>query len=216
MGSLGGEMSEVDFATDLCTRLCHDLAGSVGAVVAGTELIEDEDDPAQIRETASLLTRAAEAVAIRLRFLRLAFGTASTESLPRDDLPRLTSQWAEVAAPGVSVRWIEDGQRFRLSGKHIQMALCMFLLAVERLPRGGVVEICPAEGGIQVTASGPTLRPAPEITRILSGQTTFSGPRQAPIFLLHQLVQQDTASFSVESTDSQITFLLTLSRVACE
>ena len=75
-------MTEVDLATDLCTRLCHDLAGSVGAVVAGAELIEDEEDPVQIRETASLLMQAAESVAVRLRFLRLAFGTAPADTPP--------------------------------------------------------------------------------------------------------------------------------------
>ena len=218
-------MTEADLATDLCTRLCHDLAGSVGAVVAGTELIAEEDDPTQVRETASLLTQAAESVAVRLRFLRLAFGTASVDATPRDDFPRLTAQWAKVVAPGVSIRWSHWGDAAHpvpLSGPQIQMVLCMILLAVERLPRGGVVEVCPlghspsfAEG-VEVRVSGPTLLPPTEMTDILSGQTTFSGPRYTPVSLLHHLVQKATASFSVESTDRQIIFRLTPSRVVCE
>lgn len=215
-------MTEVDLATDLCTRLCHDLAGSVGAVVAGAELIEDEEDPVQIRETASLLMQAAESVAVRLRFLRLAFGTAPADTPPRDDLPRLTAQWAKVVAPGVSIRWGNTVHPVPLAGPQIQMVLCMILLAVERLPRGGVIEVCPTEhgrsfaDGVDVCISGPTLLPPTEMTDILSEQTTFSGPRYTPVSLLHHLVQKATASFSVESTDRQITFRLTPSRVVCE
>ena len=199
VGAMG--MSEVDLATDLCTRLCHDLAGSVGAVVAGTELIEDEDDPVQIRETASLLMQAAGSVAVRLRFLRLAFGTASTDTPPRDDLPRLTAQWAKAVAPGVSIRWGNAAHPVLLSGPQIQMVLCMILLAIERLPRGGVVEVCPTKhgrsfaDGIDVCVSGPALLPPTEMTDILSEQTTFSGPRYTPVSLLHHLVQKATASF---------------------
>ena len=38
-------MSDVDFASLLCSRLCHDLVGPVGSIYNGVELLADEDDP---------------------------------------------------------------------------------------------------------------------------------------------------------------------------
>jgi len=57
----------------LCTRLCHDLAGPVGAVAAGVELVGG--DPAQVdAETLQLIAGSSAAAAQKLKFLRIALG----------------------------------------------------------------------------------------------------------------------------------------------
>ncbi|MGB1876763.1 MAG: hypothetical protein ACPHGY_07545, partial [Rhodospirillaceae bacterium] len=65
--------NELQLAQLLCTRLCHDLAGPVGAISAGVELMGT--DPELIDdETMSLLSGSAEAAGRKLKFLRVAFG----------------------------------------------------------------------------------------------------------------------------------------------
>ena len=57
----------------LCTRLCHDLAGPVGAVAAGVELTAG--DPSQVdAETLGLIGNSSAAATRKLKFLRAALG----------------------------------------------------------------------------------------------------------------------------------------------
>ena len=69
-------ITPVDFASLLCSRLCHDLLSPVGALNNGLELLADETDPAMRERCMELLTASATASANKLKFFRLAFGAA--------------------------------------------------------------------------------------------------------------------------------------------
>ena len=69
-------MSNVDFASLLCSRLCHDLVGPVGAITNGVELLVDESDPEMQRRCLDLVADSARQTANKLKFFRLAFGAA--------------------------------------------------------------------------------------------------------------------------------------------
>ncbi len=69
-------ITDLELARLLSTRLCHDLAGPVGAVSAGVELIGD--DPSQVdEETLALIGDSSAAASRKLRFLRAALGVAN-------------------------------------------------------------------------------------------------------------------------------------------
>ena len=69
-------MNAVDFASLLCSRLCHDLLCPVGALNNGLELLADEHDPEMRARCLELLAESARASANKLKFFRLAFGAA--------------------------------------------------------------------------------------------------------------------------------------------
>ena len=69
-------MKSVDFASLLCSRLCHDLLSPVGALNNGIELLADEQDPEMRARCLALLSESARASANKLKFFRLAFGAA--------------------------------------------------------------------------------------------------------------------------------------------
>ena len=69
-------ISPVDFASLLCSRLCHDLLSPVGALNNGLELLADEHDPEMRQRCLELLAESAKASANKLKFFRLAFGAA--------------------------------------------------------------------------------------------------------------------------------------------
>ena len=68
--------SEVDLASLLCSRLCHDLLSPVGAMNNGLELLADEHDPEMKQRCMDLLAESAKSAADKLKFFRLAFGAA--------------------------------------------------------------------------------------------------------------------------------------------
>ena len=69
-------MEESDFAALLCSRLCHDLISPVGAISNGIEILSDEDDEGMRLEVMKLLELSASQTSNRLKFYRLAFGSA--------------------------------------------------------------------------------------------------------------------------------------------
>lgn len=85
--------TDLQIAHLLCTRLCHDLAGPVGAISAGVELMGS--DPSLVdEETLSLLSGSADAAGRKLKFLRVAFGW-SGGSLKFDDLERTFADYLD-------------------------------------------------------------------------------------------------------------------------
>src|SRR5688500_16003429 len=67
-------MKSYEFASLLCSRLCHDLLSPVGALNNGIELLSDEQDPEMRERCLELLSESARASANKLKFFRLAFG----------------------------------------------------------------------------------------------------------------------------------------------
>lgn len=84
----------------LCTRLCHDLAGPIGAISAGVELMGS--DPELIdAETMSLLSGSADAAGRKLKFLRIAFGWSGAGAQPLDTLEKVFADYL-MATTGLS------------------------------------------------------------------------------------------------------------------
>ena len=69
----------VDFASMLASRLCHDLLSPVGAFANGLELLADEKDPEMRARCFDLLEQSARTSAAKLKYFRLAFGSAVAE-----------------------------------------------------------------------------------------------------------------------------------------
>jgi histidine phosphotransferase ChpT len=59
-------MNAVDFASLLCSRLCHDLMSPVGALNNGIELMADEQDPEMRERCVELLADSARATSKKL------------------------------------------------------------------------------------------------------------------------------------------------------
>ncbi|WP_419797523.1 MAG: histidine phosphotransferase family protein [Terasakiella sp.] len=157
-----GVQVEMRVAELLCSRLCHDLVGPVGAVNHGMELIEEENSPV-LNEAIEMIGHSARQASNRLEFFRLAFGlsgggsglasmeqgrklaTGFLEKHIRLDWPKNTElpwQDSEVTVPKDVVKVI----------------LNLIMLGVDCLPRGGVLTLSQAvlpEGlGIALVAEG--------------------------------------------------------------
>ena len=54
------DLSEIELASLLCSRLCHDLLSPVGAMTNGLELLADEQDPQMRARVVELLEQSAK------------------------------------------------------------------------------------------------------------------------------------------------------------
>jgi histidine phosphotransferase ChpT len=159
----------------LCSRLCHDLAGAVGAVSAGAELLAEEGPASPMAaEAVSLLADSAASMTARLKFLRLALGSSSS-SAPAEARP-LAHAYLEKGYPQGEWKldWPAD-LGVAESPDHAKLLLNMLCLAQDCLPRGGTIHVRPQEAS--VTARGDTVTVAESVQGLTAGELAGLGPR---------------------------------------
>ena len=101
----------IEFASLLCSRLCHDLLSPVGALNNGLELMADETDPAMRERCLDLLGDSARTSANKLKFFRLAFGSAGGfgEAVPPHEA-KVAIEGMFAGSGRVKVGWMVDEQ----------------------------------------------------------------------------------------------------------
>lgn len=162
--------TDLQFASLLCSRLCHDLLSPVGALSNGLELLADENDPEMRARCFELLTESATTSANKLKFFRLAFGAAGGF----DD--QVGTGEARQVIEGLfnngrcSVNWMVTPET--LDKRSIKMLLNLALIGGEALIRGGTLDIGAEKSDghtdIVIRASGERIALDDEIKAVLS------------------------------------------------
>ena len=195
-------MTSVDFASLLCSRLCHDLLSPVGALTNGLELLADEHDPEMRARCLELLSDSAKASANKLKFFRLAFGAAGGFGETVD------AREARAAIEGlfgdghkVKLGWlVEDAT---LPKPAIKVLLNLALIAGDALVRGGQLDVgaesVDGQVEIVVRADGPRIVLDAEMRAALTGTQgeAVITPRAAAAYLVHALVQEGGGTVQV-------------------
>jgi len=212
-------ISPTDFASLLCSRLCHDLLSPVGALNNGLELLADEHDPEMRARCLELLSDSAKASANKLKFFRLAFGAAGGFGETVD------TREAQAAIEGlfgdnhrVKIGWmVEDPV---LPKGAIKVLLNLALIGGDALIRGGQLDIGAeiVDGVIEIVvrAEGPRIVLDSELRGALAGgqEDMPVTPRAAAAFLAHALVMQGEGTLQVSPPDSDVLLFGASFRVA--
>jgi histidine phosphotransferase ChpT len=205
-------MKPHEFASLMCSRLCHDLLSPVGALNNGIELLADEHDPEMRARCIELLAESARASANKLKFFRLAFGAAGGFAEEVD------TREAKAAIEGLygpegrtAVGWmVEDAT---MSKSALKILLNLALIGGDALVRGGRLDIGAErhDGGtdIVVRAEGPRIVLDPELKKTLLGQSGEEAvaPRAAAAWLVHCLVQDGGGALQLHDDDEGLLIL---------
>jgi len=163
----------LDFAALLCSRLCHDLLSPVGAFNNGLELMADETDPEMRERCLDLLAESARASAAKLKFFRLAFGSAGGygDTIGADEA-RQAIEGMFASAGRVSIGWLA-GEAL-LDKRATKVLLNLALIAGDALVRGGQLDIGVEAGEkaveIVVRGQGQKIVLDEELRAALAGQ----------------------------------------------
>jgi histidine phosphotransferase ChpT len=184
-----------EFASLLCSRLCHDLLSPVGALNNGIELLADEHDPEMRARCLDLLGESARASANKLKFFRLAFGAAGGFA---DDVD---TREARVAIEGlfggdgrIQLGWMIDEPT--MSKSALKVLLNLVLIAGDALVRGGRLDAGAEkhEAGLDIVirAEGSRIVLDAELKKVLEGQSSEEdiAPRAAAAWLVQSLVSE--------------------------
>ena len=136
----------VQFASLLCSRLCHDLLSPVGSFGNGLELLADEPDGDLRERCLGLLESSATTAINRLKYFRLAFGSSGGfgDTIAVEDILAavrgLVSETRQV-----TVNWIGGDGAVDKPAARVLLALAM--IVVDALVRGGTVDIAVEQRG---------------------------------------------------------------------
>jgi len=199
-------MKSHEFASLLCSRLCHDLLSPVGALNNGLELLADEHDPEMRARCLELLAESARASANKLKFFRLAFGAAGGFA------DNVDTREARVAIEGlfgsdgrIQLGWMVDEPV--MSKAALKVLLNLVLIAGDSLVRGGRLDVGAErhDGGLDIVvrAEGGRIVLDPELKNVLTGETGEEevAPRAAAAWLVHCLVQEGKGTIQVANQE---------------
>lgn len=131
------QLDALDLAALLCSRVCHDVIGPVGAIVNGLEVLEEENE-ASMREFAlDLIRKSARQASARLQFCRIAFGAAGSAgaSIDLGDAEHVAKNF--LNDDRLSLAW--NGPRLLLPKNQVKLLLNLLLVATNGIPRGGAI-----------------------------------------------------------------------------
>jgi histidine phosphotransferase ChpT len=198
----------VEFASLLCSRLCHDLLSPVGAMNNGLELLAGEEDPAMREQVMQLLIDSARASADRLKFFRLAFGSGGGFG-SSIDTSELKSAVEGLIRPNARIQmtWLVDVPALPKNAAKILLNLTM--IAADALVRGGRLDIGAEGSEIVVRSEGPRLVLDKEIRAVLAGEADSAEitSRTSAAWLTRRLAEEAHGSIGVVDQEDGVLLL---------
>jgi histidine phosphotransferase ChpT len=164
-------LDPLDLAALLCSRVCHDVIGPVGAIINGLEMLDEEQDAEMRGFALELIKKSAGQASARLQFCRLAFGAAGSGGVSID-----TSDAATVARGlfgGERTELVWNVPPLRVPRNNVKLILNLCLIAATATPRGGVIEVTLSGAEettrITVAAKGTNAKLAGHLPLLLAG-----------------------------------------------
>ena len=207
-------ISEIKLAEMLCTRLCHDLTGPIGAVNNGAEFLAEEGFDMQ-NEAMQLVVSSAHEAVNRLQFYRQAYGRVNDHGeASLSEKKQLATEF--FATTKLKLDWPDaytDASGISVSQKMARLLINLMMIVQGAMIRGGTLSVQVGETDqtreFTLSAAGETVKLEAEMLAILKGEGDASmlSPKTAQAFLAAKLAGELDANISlnVEGGHLQIT-----------
>lgn len=197
----------IDLASLLCSRLCHDLLSPVGAMNNGLELLADENDPEMQKRCMELLSESAASAANKLKFFRLAFGAAGGFGPSVDPKEAKAVIESMLKVGRTELIWSVPDELMPKNA--IKILLNLALIANEAMVRGGKLqigaEVRDNESEIVIGGSGPKVIFDENIKQTLLGNMDSSkiDSRTAAAWMVHDLAKRGGGTVQINQSDNE-------------
>lgn len=182
----------IQFASLLCSRLCHDLLSPVGSFGNGLELLADEPDAELRARCLSLLESSATTAINRLKYFRLAFGSSGGygDRIPVEDVVgAVRGLVAETRA--VTVTWMGGDAPIDKPAARVLLSLAM--VVVDALVRGGQIDLALEQRGtmleIAMRGQGDRVVIDRETEEFFATSNAAPSPRTIGVALARRIAQ---------------------------
>lgn len=203
---------DLRMAEHLCTRLCHDLTGPIGAVNNGAEFLADQGFEMQ-PEAIELIASSAREAVNRLQFYRQAYGKLNEHGeASLQEKKQITA--AYFTGTKVALDWPDehtDAAGVPVSQKMSRLILNLIIVASRTLIRGGVVSVRlgAEEDGkrvVTVQGAGDSIKDDVEVSRILLGDRVIQlSPKTVQGYLTRGLAEEMGVELTLKVEDNSYT-----------
>lgn len=165
---------QLKLAELLCTRLCHDLTGPIGAIANGAEFLSEEESGKMQAQAIDLISSSAAQAVSRLQFYRKAYGRINEDGEANiEALKKLASDF--FAGSKVTLDWPDyhtDASGVSISYKMGRLLINLIIIAAASLLRGGTLSVRLSANqktkSVHVNVKGPSLKWDKEMEDALS------------------------------------------------
>lgn len=174
--------NDLDLASLLASRLCHDVVGPVGAIQNGLEMMAEDESVAEM--AMDLIRKSARQASAKLQYARMAYGAAGgAEVLDPAEAGRLTAEM--FAGERATLDWTWAGDPAPKGPVKLAMLLATFALGC--VPRGGTISVRHNDAGLEVRAAGSSVRTPPFLDVATGGGGEVMDPRAVQALLIDRL-----------------------------
>lgn len=170
----GDVMSEINanLATLIGSRICHDLISPIGAITNGLELLDmtGETGSAEME----LISDSTQSAAARIRFFRVAYGSAGEQVLGQAEILSILSSLTKPTR--LEVNWIPIEA---LPRNQVRLAFLAIQCCETALPFGGVVDVELENERWSITASAAKINVDPSLWARLTDEGDMTDGLQA-------------------------------------
>ncbi|MGH6794660.1 MAG: histidine phosphotransferase ChpT [Methylocella sp.] len=202
-------LDPLDLAALLCSRVCHDVIGPVGAIINGLEML-DEEQSAEMRGFAfDLIKKSAGQASARLQFCRLAFGAAGTAGASIDSGDAATAARGLFGGERTEIEW--NVPPLRMPKNKVKLILNLCLIAAAAIPRGGIIEVrlsgAEETARITVAAKGTNAKLAGHLPLLLTGTPDHppAGPQDIQAYYAGLVAKAAKMTLTVAADADRVT-----------
>jgi histidine phosphotransferase ChpT len=196
----------------LCTRLCHDLTGPIGAVNNGAEFLSEEGFNLQ-NQAVELIVSSAFSAVTRLQFYRMAYGQMRDHGEANlTDKQKLAADYFMNSK--VTLDWPDshtDAAEVSVSLKMSRLIFNLLILASGSLIRGGTISVRITKNEAQqkmltVSAQGTGLKWDEEIAAMFTGDISPESlnPKNVQAYLTRCFYEELGATFTAHVADERL------------
>jgi histidine phosphotransferase ChpT len=169
-------VKELELASMMVSRVCHDLISPVGALSNGVEVLVDETDPVMRDHAIALIANSAQGAAAKLKLCRLAYGSMGSAG---DQLSLSDARDAlEGFLKGSKTKLDWRAPAMLLPKDTVKLVVNLAISGMDTIPRGGVLRVTADEtpDGVTLVAAceGPMPRVTDELRMALAGEYQLS------------------------------------------
>lgn len=154
-------INPTDLSALLASRICHDLISPIGAIGNGIELLQLSgfDSP-----ELNLINDAVNDANQRIRYFRVAFGTASIgQMIGAAEMAKVLP--ADTFGPKLSLNWQPGDNIERCQAK---LALLTLLCLESCMPYGGALSVAQQDRSWRISGHADRMNPMPELWKLVT------------------------------------------------
>ncbi|MFM1813416.1 MAG: hypothetical protein RLZ98_111 [Pseudomonadota bacterium] len=170
------QISDMEFAALVSSKICHDAIGPVGAIWNGLEILAEDDDAEAQSYALNVIRNVTAQASARLQFARFAFGAAGSAGAQIDlgTAEQISRGYIGEGKKESKHSLLWSGPAGYMAKERVKLLLNLVAAAVTALPRGGQISVT-IEGGMEtpvfrIACTGRTARPPQHLVEFITGE----------------------------------------------